>query len=133
MKKKKHKQTNKKSNIASLTVYITTNWKILRKMGMPDHLTASRETCIQVRKQKITGHETTDWFQIRKGVCQSSILSRCLFNLYAEYIMRNPGIDETQARIKIARRNVNNLRYADDITLMAERIKKPLGGSERGE
>ena len=67
-----------------------------------------------------TGHRTTDWFQIGKGVHQSSILSPCLFNLYAEYIMRNAGLEETQARIKIARRNINNLRYADDTTLMAE-------------
>ena len=67
-----------------------------------------------------TGHGTTDWFQIRKGVCQGCILSPCLFNLYAEYIMRNAGLDEAQAGIKIARRNINNLRYADDITVMAE-------------
>ena len=68
-----------------------------------------------------TGHGTTDWFQIGKGVCQGCILSPCLFNLYAEYIMRNAGLEETQAGIKIARRNINNLRYADDTTLMAER------------
>ena len=80
---------------------------------------------MQVRKQVRTGHGTTDWFQIRKGVCQGCILSPCLFNLYAEYIMRNVGLDEAQAGIKIARRNTNNLRYADDNTLMAE--------SERGE
>ena len=67
-----------------------------------------------------TGHGTTDWFQIRKGVCQGCILSPCLFNLYAEYIMRNTGLEEEQAGIKIARRNINNLRYADDTTLMAE-------------
>ena len=67
-----------------------------------------------------TGHGTTDWFQIGKGVCQGCILSPCLFNLYAEYIMRNAGLEEVQAGIKIARRNINNLRYADDITLMAE-------------
>ena len=67
-----------------------------------------------------TGHETVDWFQIGKGVCQGCILSSCLFNLYAEYIIRNAGLDEAQAEIKIARRNVNNLRYADDNTLMAE-------------
>ena len=67
-----------------------------------------------------TGHGTTDWFQIGKGVCQGYILSNCLFNLYAEYIMRNAGLDEAQAGIKIARRNINNLRYADDATLMAE-------------
>ena len=75
---------------------------------------------MQVKKQVRTGHGT-DWFQIRKGVCQGCLLSPCLFNLYAEYIMRNAGLDEAQARIKIAGRNINNLRYADDTTLMAER------------
>ena len=97
-------------------------WKILKDMGMPDHLTcflrnlyAGQEATIRI------GHETTDWFQIRKGVHQGCILSRCLFNLYTEYIMRNTGLDKAQARIKIARRNINNLRYADDT---------PLAGSE---
>ena len=76
---------------------------------------------MQVRKQQLrTGHGTTDWFQIGKGVCQGCILSPCLFNLYAEYIMRNSGLEEAQAGIKIAGRNINNLRYADDTTLMAE-------------
>ena len=76
---------------------------------------------MQVRKQPLrTGHGTTDWFQIGKGVCQGCILSPCLFNFYAEYIMRNAGLEEPQAGIKIARRNIKNLRYADDITLMAE-------------
>ena len=75
---------------------------------------------MQVRKQVRTGHGTTDWFQIGKGVHQGCILSPCLFNLYAEYIMRNAGLEEAQAGIKIARRNINNLRYADDTTLMAE-------------
>ena len=75
---------------------------------------------MQVRKQQLTGHGTTDWFQIGKGVCQGCILSPCLFNLYAEYIMRNAGLEEAQAGIKIARRNINNLRHADDTTLMAE-------------
>ena len=74
---------------------------------------------MQVRKQQ-SGHRTTDWFQIGKGVCQGCILSPCLFNLYAEYIMRNSGLEETQAGIKIARRNINNLRHADDTILMAE-------------
>ena len=90
-------------------------------MGIPDHLTcllrnlyAGQETTVR------TGHGTTDWFQIGKGVCQGCILSPCLFNLYAEYIMRNAGLDEAQAGIKIAGRNINNLRYADDTTLMAE-------------
>ena len=75
---------------------------------------------MQVRKQVRTGHGTTDWFQIGRGVCQGCILSLCLFNLYAEYIMRNAGLEETQAGIKIAGRNIHNLRYADDTTLMAE-------------
>ena len=76
---------------------------------------------MQVRKATVrTGHGTTDWFQIGKGVLQGCILSPCLFNFYVEYIMRNPGLDEAQAGIKIARRNINNLRYADDTTLMAE-------------
>ena len=83
-----------------------------------------------------TGHGTTDWFQIEKGVCQGCILSPCLFNLDAEYLMRNAGLEEPQAGIKIARRNINNLRYVDDTTLMAEsegRTKEPVDESERGE
>ena len=80
--------------------------------------------CKVKKKKKRIGHETTDWFQIGKGEHQSCILSPCLFILYAEYIMRNVGLDKAQARIKIARRNINNLRYADDITLMAERGEK---------
>ena len=100
-------------------------WKILQEMGIPDHLTcllrklyAGQETTVR------TGHGTTDWFQIGKGVRQSCILSPCLFNLYAEYIMRNARLDEAQAGIKIAGRNINNLRYADDTTLMAESRKE---------
>ena len=92
---------------------------------------------MQVRKATVTtGHGTTDWFQIGKGVRQGCILSPCLFNLYADYIMRNSGLDEAQAGIKIAGRNINNLRYADDTTLTAEseeELKKPLDESERGE
>ena len=82
-----------------------------------------------------TGHGITDWFQIGKGVCQGGILSPCLFNLYAEYILRNAGLDEAHARIKIARRNINNLIYADDTTIMAESEEElePLNESERGE
>ena len=104
-----------------LTVWITINWKILKEMGIPDHLTwllrnlyAGQEATVR------TGHGTTDWFQIGKGVCQGCILSPCLFNFYAEYIMRNAGLEETQAGIKIAGRSINNLRSADDTTLMAE-------------
>ena len=90
-------------------------------MGIPDHLTCLlRKLYAGQQATVITGHETTDWFQIRKGVCQGCILSPCLFNLYAEYIMRNARLDEAQAGIKTARRNTNNLRYADDTTLMAE-------------
>ena len=95
-------------------------WKILQEVGIPDHLTcllrnlyASQEATVR------TGHGTTDWFQIGKGVHQGCILSPCLFKLYEEYIMRNAGLDEAQARIKIARRNIKNLRYADDTTLIA--------------
>ena len=98
-----------------------TVWKILQEMGLPDHLTCLLRNLYAGQKAIVrTGHETTDWFQIGKGVHQGCILSPCLFNLYAEYIMRNTGLDEAQAGIKIAGRNVNNLRYADDTTLMAE-------------
>ena len=93
-------------------------WKIL---GIPDHLTCLLSNLYAGQEATVrTGHGTTYWFQIGKGVCQGCILSPCLFNLYAEYIMRNAGLEETQAGIKIAGRNVNNLRYADDTTLMAE-------------
>ena len=96
-------------------------WKILKEMGIPDHLTCLLRNLYAGQEPTVrTGHGTTDWFQIGKGVCQGCILSPCLFNLYAEYIMRNAGLEETQAGIKIARRNINNLRYADDTTLMAE-------------
>ena len=103
-----------------LTVWITTNWKILKEMGIPDHLTcllrhlyAGQEAIVR------NAHGTTDWFQIGKGVHQSCILSSCLFNLYAGYIMRNTGLEEAQAGIMIAGRNINNFRYADDTKLMA--------------
>ena len=93
-------------------------WKILKEMGVPDNLTcllrnlyAGQEATVRI------GHGTTDWFQIGKGVCQSCILSPCLFNLYAEYLMRNVRLDEAQAGIKITGRNINNLKYADDTTL----------------
>ena len=95
-------------------------WKILREMGILDHLTCLLRNLYASQEATVgTGHGTTDWFQIGKGVHQGCILSPCLFNLYAEYIMRNDGLEETQARIKIAGRNINNLRYADDTTLMA--------------
>ena len=96
-------------------------WKILKVLRIPDHLTclltnlnAGQEATVK------TGHGKTGWFQIGRGIHQGCILSLCLFNLYAEYIVRNAGLDEAQAGIKIARRSINNLRYADDITLMAE-------------
>ena len=95
-------------------------WKILKEMGIPDHLTCLLRNLYSGQEAAVrTGHGTTDWFQIGKGVRQG-ILSPCLFNLSAEYIIRNAGLEEAQAGIKIARRNINNLRYADDTTLMAE-------------
>ena len=124
----KKQESSRKTSISALlimpkplTVWITINWKILKEKGIPDHLTclprylyAGQEVTVR------TGHGTTDWFQIRKGVCQGCILPACLFNFYAEYIMRNAGIDEAQAGIKIAGRNINKLIYSDDTTLMAE-------------
>ena len=96
-------------------------WKILKEMRIPDHLTCLLRNLYAGQEATVrTGHGTTDWFQIGKGVCQGCILSPCLFNFYAEYIMRNAGLEEVQAGIKIAGRNFNNLRYVDDITLMAE-------------
>ena len=96
-------------------------WKILKEMGISDHLTCLLRNLYAVQEARVrTGHGTTDWFQIGKAVRQGCILSPCLFNLYAEYIMRNAGLEEAQAGIKIAGRNINNLRYADDTTLMAE-------------
>ena len=112
--------------------------KILIELGISDHLTCLLRNLYAGQVATVrTGHGTTDWFQIGKGVGQGCILSRCLLNLYAEYILRNAGLEEAQAVIKIARRNINNLRYADDTTLMAESeeelFKKPLDESERGE
>ena len=96
-------------------------WKILKEMGIPDHLICLLKNVYAGQEATVrTGRGTTDWFQIGKGVRQGCILSPCLFNLYAEYIMRNAGVEEAQAGIKIAGRNINNLRYADDTTLMAE-------------
>ena len=101
-------------------------WKILKEMGIPDHLACLLRNLYAGQEATVrTRHGTKDWFQIGKGVYQSSILSPCLFNLYAEYIMRNAGLEEAQAGIKIGGRNINNLRYADDTTLMAE-IKEEL-------
>ena len=104
-----------------MTVWIITNWKILKEMGIPDHLTcllrnlyAGQEAAVRTR------HVAADWFKIGKGVHQGNVLSPCLFNLHAEYIMQNSRLEEAQAGIKISRRNTNNLRHADDTTLMAE-------------
>ena len=109
------------SSIESLCVNHNKLWKILQEMGIPDHLTCLLRNLYAGQEATVrTGHGTTDWFQIGNGVCQGCILSPCLFNFYAEYIMRNAALDEAQAGIKIAGRNINNLRYANDTTLMAE-------------
>ena len=101
-------------------------WKILQEMGIPDHLICLRRNLYAGQEATVrTGHETTDWFQIGKGVRQDCISSPCLFNLYAEYIMQNASLDEAQARFRIAGRSINNLRYADDTTLTAK-IKEKL-------
>ena len=100
-------------------------WKLLQEIGIPDHLTCLQRNLYAGQEATVrTGHGTTEWFQMGKGVCQGCILSPCLFNLYAEYIMRNAGLDEVQAGIKIARKNINSLRYADDTTLIAESGEK---------
>ena len=124
----KKQESSRKTSISALltmpkplTVWITINWKILQEMGIPDHLICLLRNLYAGQEATVrTGHGTTDWFPIGKGVRQGCMLSPCLFNLYAEYITRNAGLEETQAGIKIARRNINNLRYADDTTLMAE-------------
>ena len=104
-----------------LTMWITIHWKILQEMGIPDHLTYLLRNLYAGQEATVrTGHGTTGWFQIGKGVHQGYILSPCLFNFYAEYSMRNAGLEGTQAGIKIVGRNINKLRYADDTTLMAE-------------
>ena len=109
------------STLKSLTVWITTNWTILQEMGIPDHFTCLLRNLYAGQEATArTGHGTMDRFQIGTGVCQDCILSPCLFNLYAEYIMQNARLDEAQAGIKISWRNINNLRYADDTVLMAE-------------
>ena len=96
-------------------------WKLLKETGIPDDLTCLLKNMYAGQEATVrTGHGTTDWFQIGKGVCQGCILSPCIFNFYAEYMMRNPGLEEAQAAIKIAGRNINHLRYADDSTLLAE-------------
>ena len=114
------------TTLTPLTVWITTNWEILKEMGIPDHLTCLLKNLYTGQEATVRSrHGTMDWFQIGKGVCQGCILSPCLFKFYAEYIMQNPGLDEAQAGVKIARRNINILRYANDTTLKAE-IKQDL-------
>ena len=104
-----------------LTMWIMINWKILKEMGIPDHLTCLLRNLYADQEATVrTGHGTTGWFQIGKGVRQGCILLPCLFNLYAEYIMQNARLDESQAGIKTARRNINNLSYADETILMTE-------------
>ena len=124
----KKQESSRKTSISALltmpkplTVWITINWKILKEMAIPDHLTCLLRNLYAGQEETVrTGHGTTDWFQTGKGIRQGCILPPCLLNFYAEYIMRNTGLDEAQAGIKTARRNINNLRYADDTTLMAE-------------
>ena len=127
----KKQKSSRKTSISALltmpkplTVWITINWKILKEMGIPDHLTcllrnlyADQEATVRI------GHGTTDWFQIGKGVHQGCILSPCLFNFYAKYIMKNAGLEEARGGIKIAGRNINNLRYADDTTFW-QKVKR---------
>ena len=141
----KKQESSRKTSISALltmpkplTVWITINWKILKEMGIPDHLTCLLRNLYAGQEETVrTGDGTTDWFQIGKGVPQGCISSPCLFNLYAEYIMRNAGLDEAQAEIKIAERNINNFRYADDTVLMAENeeeLQSPLmKGEEESE
>ena len=140
----KKQESSKKISISAfltmpkpLTVWNTTNWKILKEMGIPDHLTCLLRNLYTGQEATVrNGHGTTDWFQIGKGARQGCILSPCLFNLYAEYILQNAGLNESQARIKTAGRNINNFRYADDTTLMSEskeELKEPLDEGERGE
>ena len=103
-----------------LTVWIKEDWEILKEMGIPDHLMCILRNAFAGQEATVRTRQRTDWFQIGKGVRQGCTLSPCLFTLHAEYIMRNAGQDEAQAGIKIARRNISNLRYADDTSLMAE-------------
>ena len=109
------------SSTQPLNVYITTNWKILKEMERPDNMTCLLINLYTGQEAAVRmGHGTTDWFQMGKRVCQGCILLPCLFKLYAEYIMRYARLHEAQAQIKVVERNINNLRYADDTTLMAE-------------
>ena len=124
----KKQESSRKTSMSALltmpkpsTMRITINCGKFLEIGMPDHLTCLLRNLYACQEATVrTGLGKTDWFQVGKGVCQSCMLSPCLFNLYAEYIMRNAGLEEAQAGIKIARRYINKLRYADDTTLMAE-------------
>ena len=124
----KNQESSRKTSISALltmpkplTVWITIKWKILKEMGIPYQLTCLLRNLYEGQEATVrTGHGTTDWFQIGKGVRQGYILLPCLFNFHAEYIMRNAGLEEAQAGIKTAGRNINNFRYADDTTLTAE-------------
>ena len=108
-----------------MTVWITTNWKILKEMGIPDHFSCLLRNLHEGQKATIrTRHGTTDWFKIGKGIHQGCILSPCLFNFYAEYIMRNTKLDKPQTGIKIARRNINNLIYVERIPLYWQKMKR---------
>ena len=128
----KKQESSRKTSISALltmpkplTVDHSKLWKILREMGIPDHMTCLLRNLYAGEEATVrTEHGTTDWFQTEKGVRQGCVLSPCLFNFYAEYIMRNAGLEEAQAGIKIARRNISNLRYADDTTVMAESEKE---------
>ena len=126
MDHRKSKRVPKNIYFCFIALYATPKplcglWKILQVMGIPEHLTSLLRNLYAGQEATVrTAHGTTDWFQLGKGVRQGCILSPCLFNLYAEYIMRNAGLEEKQAGIKIARRNINNFRYADDTILMAE-------------
>ena len=130
----KKQESSRKSSISALstmpkplTVWITTNWKILQEMGIPDHLTCLLRNLYAGQEATVrTEHGTTDWFQIRKGVHQGCVLSPCLFNFYAEYILWTARLDEAQAGIEISVRNINNLIYADDTTLVTENELKSL-------
>ena len=120
-KQENSRKTPTSSLTKLLTLWITTNWNILKEMGIPDNLTYVLRNLYAGQEATVrTGHGTTDWFQIGKGVRQGCILSPCLFNFYAEHIMRSAGLPEAQAGIKIARRNISSLRYADNTTLVAE-------------
>ena len=139
----KKQESSRKTSISALLICQSFDcvdhnklWKILKEMGIPDHLTCLLRNLYAGPEATVrTGHGTTDWFQIGKGGRQGCILSPCLFNLYAEHIVRNAGLDEAQAGIKIARRKINNLRYADDTILTAEseELKSLLMKVKRGE